>query len=168
MNNQENYGRSYAPRGKTPELITHAKRYSLSMVSAITNQGTVRFMVYKGGMNVDTFKRFLGRLIKDCERKVFLIVDNLRVHHSYALTEWLEEHKEKIELFFLPSYAPERNPDEYLNNDLKKSIENRPVVSSLKELGRNVVSHMRSLQKMPSRIMSFFEHPYVKYASNNV
>jgi len=165
MNNQENYGRSYSPKGQTPEMRTIAKRYSLSMVSAITNQGTVRFMVYKGGMNVDIFKRFLLRLIKDCKRKVFLIVDNLRVHHSYVLTDWLEEHKNEIELFFLPSYAPERNPDEYLNNDLKKSIENRPIASSLKELGQNVVSHMRSLQKMPYRVMRFFEHPSVNYAA---
>jgi transposase len=165
MNNQENYGRSYSPRGTTPQLRSHAKRYSMSMVSAITNQGTVRFMIYKGGMNVDTFKRFLSRLIKDSEQKVFLIVDNLRVHHSYVLAEWLEERKDEIELFFLPPYAPERNPDEYLNNDLKKSIENRPVISSLKELGQNVISHMRSLQKMPSRVKKYFEHPYVKYAS---
>jgi hypothetical protein len=69
-----------------------------------------------------------------------------------------------VVLFFLPSYASERNPDEYLNNDLKKSLENRPVVASLQELGRNVVSHMRSLQKMPERVMKFFEHPSVKYA----
>lgn len=164
VNNQDNYGRSYSPKGQTPVIRMRAKHHSLSMISAITNQGTVRFMVYKGGMNVDIFKRFLGRLIKDAYRKVYLIVDNLRVHHSYALDEWLEEHKDDIELFFLPSYAPERNPDEYLNNDLKKSIENRPVVASAQELAKNVVSHMRALQKLPERVMAFFNHHSVAYA----
>jgi transposase len=165
VNNQDNYGRSYSPQGQTPVIQMRAKRQALSMVSAITNQGTVRFMVYKGGMNTTIFKRFLCRLIKDSSRKVFLIVDNLRVHHSYALDEWLDEHKEKLELFFLPSYAPERNPDEYLNNDLKRSIENRPIADSFKELAKNVISHMRKLQKMPHRAMSFFKHPSVVYAA---
>src|SRR5271157_5794536 len=165
VNNQDHYGRSYSPKGQTPVIRMVAKRHSMSMISAITNQGTVRFMVYKGGMNVDTFKRFLGRLVKDSYRKVFLIVDNLRVHHSYALDEWLSEHKEEIELFFLPSYAPERNPDEYLNNDLKRSMENRPIASSVQELSKNVVLHMRKLQKMPEHVMSFFKHHLVAYAS---
>lgn len=165
VNNQDNYGRSYSPKGQTPVVRVNAKRHSLSMISAITNQGTVRFMIYKGGMNVDTFKRFMGRLIKDSYRKVYLIVDNLRVHHSYALDTWLEEHKDDIELFFLPSYAPERNPDEYLNNDLKKSIENNPIVESAQELAKNVVSHMRMLQKLPERVMSYFKHHSVIYAA---
>jgi transposase len=165
VNNQDTYGRSYSPQGQTPVIRMVAKRHSMSMISAITNQGTVRFMVYKGGMNVDTFKRFLGRLIKDSYRKVFLIVDNLRVHHSYALDEWLAEHKKEIELFFLPSYAPERNPDEYLNNDLKRSMENRPIASSIQELAKNVVSHMRKLQRMPEHVMTFFKHPLVVYAN---
>jgi transposase len=165
VNNQDNYGRSYAPQGETPVLRLVAKKHSLSMISSITNQGLLRFMVYKGGMNVDIFKQFLTRLIKDTGKKVYLIVDNLRVHHALVLTEWLNEHKAEIELFFLPSYAPERNPDEYLNNDLKKAMENNPIVTTAQELARNVISHMRSLQKMPDRVKAFFEHPHVVYAS---
>ena len=163
INNQSNYGKSYSPVGQTPVIRLRGQRFTTSMASAITNQGKVRFMLYKGAMNVDIFKRFLTRLIKDCQRKTFLIIDNLKVHHSYALTEWLEEHKEQIELFFLPSYAPERNPDEYLNNDLKKSMENRPVASTAREMVGDVISHMRMLQKMPERVMSFFKHPSVAY-----
>ena len=70
------------------------------MVSAITNQGTVRFMTYEGTMNAQTMITFLKRLIKDSGRKVFLILDNLRVHHSKLIKGWLEEHSEQIELFF--------------------------------------------------------------------
>lgn len=72
------------------------------------------------------FIDFMKRLIKDAKQKVFLIVDNLRVHHAKAVQEWLAQHKDEIEIFYLPAYAPEHNPDEYLNNDLKRTIRNKP------------------------------------------
>lgn len=165
INNEAQQGRSYSPRGKTPVLRVSAKRFSASMISSITNMGKVRFMIYKGGMNVEIFKRFLERLIKDTSRKIFLIVDNLRVHHSYALDEWLELNRDRLELFFLPSYSPERNPDEYLNNDLKIGLSNRPISRTNSEMIGNVVSHMRSLQKLPALVSSFFRHPAVAYAA---
>jgi len=112
VTNKLHYGRSYLPSGVTPVTNAQAKRLSSSMISSITNQGKVRFMICKGGLNVDIFKRFLERLIKDAQKKIFLIVDNLRVHHAKVLTEWLETNKERIELIYLPSYSPERNPDE--------------------------------------------------------
>jgi transposase len=122
-------------------------------------------MIYKGGMNVDIFKRFLERLIKDAKKKIFLIVDNLRVHHAKMLTEWLESNKNHIELIFLPSYSPERNPDEYLNNDLKIGLAARQHPKTPKDLLGNIVSHMRMLQKTPEHVIHFFEHPAVKYAA---
>jgi transposase len=82
------------------------------MISAINNEGLLRFMVYEGALQVDTFLKFLKRLIKDHDRKIFLIVDNLRVHHATNVRNWLEEYEKHIELFFLPPYSPERNPDE--------------------------------------------------------
>ena len=66
--------------------------------------------------------KFMERLIKSSEQKIFLILDNLKVHHSYIVEDWLEEHKSQIEVFFLPSYSPELNPDEYLNFDLKAGV----------------------------------------------
>jgi transposase len=165
INNEAQQGRSYAPKGKTPVLHVSAKRFSASMISSVTNQGKVRFMIYKGGMNVAIFIRFLERLIKDSQRKIFLIVDNLRVHHSYALADWLKLNIDHIELFFLPSYSPEKNPDEYLNNDLKKGLSNRPIPRTHREMIGNVVSHMRSLQKLSNHVANFFQHPSVKYAA---
>jgi transposase len=84
----------------------------------VANQGKVRFMIYKDKMNSQTLIRFMNRLIKDSDQKIFLILDHLRVHHSHMVKDWLKEHKAKIEIFFLPSYSPELNPDEYLNCDL--------------------------------------------------
>lgn len=99
-----------------------SKRFSINMVSAITNQGKVQFMISSDNMNADRFIEFMQQLIKSSTRKVFLILDNLRVHHSKIVKKWVEENKDKVVLFFLPSYFPERNPDEYLNRDLKQGL----------------------------------------------
>jgi transposase len=165
VTNEVHYGRSYSPVGITPVTQVQAKRLSTSMISSITNQGKVRFMIYKGGLNVDTFKRFLERLMKDTQKKIFLIVDNLRVHHAKILSEWLASKKDHIELIFLPSYSPERNPDEYLNNDLKNGLSAKQHPKSSKELVGNIVSHMRMLQKTPDHVIRFYQNPAVKYAA---
>ena len=84
---------------------------TLSTISTVTNQGKVEFMIYEGTMNADRFITFLKQLIKGKKQKIYLILDNLRVHHSKIVKEWVAENKEGIELFFLPSYSPEKNPD---------------------------------------------------------
>ncbi|SEL92640.1 Winged helix-turn helix [Syntrophus gentianae] len=99
--------KGFAPRGKTPIIRLNAKKSSINMVSAITNQGKVRFMLYQETMTAKVFIQFLSRLIKDSSRKVFLILDNHRVHHSKIVKAWISERKEQIELFFLPSHSPE-------------------------------------------------------------
>ena len=99
---------------------TSQERASMNMISTVTNQGKVRFMVYSGSMNAKRLLRFFAQLVKDATRKVFLILDNLRVHHARLVKAWLaaEENQRNIEVFFLPAYSPELNPDEYLNCDL--------------------------------------------------
>lgn len=94
------YARSYAPKGKTPTLKLPVRHASLSMISSIANRGDLRFMVYRGALNSDLFLIFLKRLIKDADRKIFLIADNLRVHKSKKILAWLKENKGKIALFF--------------------------------------------------------------------
>jgi hypothetical protein len=116
------HGRCYAPKGQTPVIRLTARRFSVNMISTVTNQGKVRWMICRDPLTSQVFIRFLERLIKDAGRKVLLIVDNLKVHHSRPVKEWLSKHKDQIEVFYLPSYSPERNPDEYLNGDLKASL----------------------------------------------
>ena len=120
--NDSYHGGSYSPRGKTPAIRLSAKCKRVNLISSITNQGKVRFMIYNTPMNADTFINFMKRLIKDTDRKIFLILDNLKVHHSDKARDWLLEHTDQIEVFFLPSYSPELNPDEYLNCDLKEGV----------------------------------------------
>jgi len=165
VRNDESSGRGYAPKGKTPIMRLNANRKSISMISSITNQGKVRFMVYKDAMNADLFIKFMGRLLKDAGRKVYLVVDNLRTHHSKPVKEWLHAHKDEIEVFYLPSYSPELNPDEYLNCDMKGAVHSGLPARNEKELKTKVVSHMRKLQKLPERITKYFKHPRINYAA---
>lgn len=163
--NDSYHGRSYSPRGKTPAIRLSAKCKRVNLISTVTNQGKVRFMIYKDRMNADKFIKFMKRLIKDADRKIILIIDNLKVHHSYRARDWLEEHAEQIEVFFLPSYSPELNPDEYLNCDLKAGVHSGPPARSREQLKDKALSHLRKLQKMPMRVKKYFKHPKIAYAA---
>lgn len=158
-------GRGYAPKGKTPLIRVNSRRDSLSLISSVTNKGKVRWMVYDGALNGKILIRFLGRLVKGTDRKIFLILDNLRVHHSKVVKAWLAKHKEEIEVFFLPSYSPELNPDECLNADLKKAVTSRAPSRKKGELKMVTMSHLRRLSKSPNRIKKYFQHDPVKYAA---
>jgi len=159
------HGRGYAPKGKTPIIRLSAKRASINMISAITNQGKVRFMMYQDSMNAKVLTKFIKQLLKDAERKIFLILDNLRVHHARVVKAWLQDYTEDIELFFLPAYSPELNPDEYLNGDLKAGVHSRPPARDTKGLKQKVRSHMTKLQKSPERVKKYFHHPKIAYAA---
>jgi len=165
ISNQDQVGRGYTPRGQTPVVRLTAKKITTSMISAVNNQGLMRFMCYKGALNAGLFIVFLRRLIKAAGQKVFLIVDNLRVHHAVKVSEWVAAHKDEIVLFFLPAYAPEHNPDEYLNNDVKQEMKNMPRPNSQEELVHTTTSVMRSLQRRPDRVKSYFRHKDVRYAA---
>ena len=163
--NQDQIRRSYAPKGQTPVLTQTGQKFSTSMIAAVSNRGLMRFKLYKGALNVVIFIDFLKRLIKDAKQKVFLIVDNLRVHHAKAVKEWLAQHKDEIEIFYLPAYAPEHNPDEYLNNDLKQTIKNKPRAKIRDDLVATTSSILKSIQRRLHRVKSYFRAKHVRYAA---
>lgn len=158
-------GRGYAPKGQTPVLRVNHRREGLSIISTVTNQGKVRWKIFDGAMNADILIEFFKRLIKDAGRKVFLILDNLRVHHARKVKAWLSEHEEQIEVFYLPSYSPELNPDECLNADLKDGVTRRAPARSKAQLKGAAISHLRKLQKSPHRVRRYFLHKPVQYAA---
>jgi len=165
VRNNSQHGRSYAPKGRTPVKKSMAKRFSTNMISTVTNQGKVEFMIYEGTMNADRFIKFLKQLIKGKGAKIYLILDNLRVHHSKIVKEWVAENKETIELFFLPSYSPEKNPDEYLNCDLKQGLSQKPSPKNQEKLTEHLREHMLLLQNSPQRIQKYFKHKDIRYAA---
>ena len=159
------HGRSYSLRGQTPVLRLPAKKERINLISTVSNQGLARFMIYEGTMNSDTLIKFMSRLIKDAGRKIYLILDNLRVHHSKPVKKWMKKHVDQIELFFLPSYSPELNPDEYLNCDLKDGVHSKVPSHSKKDLKKKTLSHLRKIQKSPKRVQAYFKHPKIAYAA---
>src|SRR5947209_5387496 len=114
---QPGYG--YARRGESATMEVPDRHIRVSQISAISNTGSVRFMTYTSTMTAALFIVFLTRLVRGASRKVFLIVDRLKAHDAAAVDEWAAKHQGQIELFYLPRYSPELNPDEYSNNDRK-------------------------------------------------
>lgn len=163
--NNGQHGRSYAPKGRTPVKKSMSKRFSVNMISSVTNRGKVEFMIYSGSMNADKLITFLEQLIKSKNKKIYLVLDNLRVHHSKIVKQWAEENKDKIELFFLPSYSPEKNPDEYLNCDLKQGLSMKPSPRNQEKLSENLKNHMHMLQRNPQRVKKYFQHKDIQYAA---
>lgn len=156
LQNTANYIKEYAPVGRTPILEVEARRLKLNMLYALSNKGKLRFTITKESVNADILIDFMKRLVKDTGRKVLMILDNLRVHHAKALTAWLKDHQHEIELFYLPPYSPEHNPDEYLNSGLKREISKLPMPGSEEELGKSARSVLKRTQRNSSRVRSYF------------
>ena len=158
-------GRSYAPRGETPVVRVPNKRHGLSIISTVTNKGQMRWRIFDGALNSTILIDFFKRLIKGQKKKVFLILDNLRVHHSKPVKHWLAQHAEYIEVFYLPSYSPELNPDEMANADLKQAVTKLAPARTKLQLVMATARHLRSVQRQPQRIKKYFEHDPVRYAA---
>ena len=163
-----NWVRGFAPRGKTPVLGTRTRWEKLSMISAISARGQVAFKIVEGSINTERFIEFLEALLQSAQQKIFLVVDNLRVHHTKQVTEWLADKKDKIELVFLPPYAPESNPDEYLNRDFKTALRTGAVSCDKESLLAKATAFMNKLQALPAHVMSYFRHPAAAYANQGI
>jgi transposase len=159
------HSRGYARPGKTPELAVPGSRFSVNMISTVTNSGKVRWMIYTGKMDAALFLVFLARLLAGATKKVFLIVDHLSVHEAAAVEEWLADRTDRIEVFYLPKYTPERNPDECLNCDVKANINTDGLPEDREELRGKLRRFMQRLANLPARVASYFEHKYIAYAA---
>ena len=155
----------YAPIGKKPVLKHPAKKFRINMISAITPTGKTYFSLYNESINTDRFIEFLDKAIKSSQKKLYMILDNLSVHHAKKVREWIEEHQEKITLFYLPAYSPDLNPDEYLNQDYKQSANRDKIPTNKEELKANTLDYMDSLQNNPEKVKNFFQAESLRYIS---
>ena len=140
-------------------------RHKLAMIATVTNQGQTRWLIIDEAFDAEKFIEFLTALIKDAGKKVFLILDNLRLHHSKLVKTWVAGHSEKIELFYAPSYSPQRNPEEWLNADLKQEIGKRVPVRTKARLRAAASDHMAMLEQNPERVIGYFQDSRVRYAA---
>ena len=157
--------RGYAPRGEPATQDVPDPHIRANQISAISNHGHVRFMTYATTMNAVLFLEFLGRLLRSTTGKVFLIVDRLQAHKTPEVQAWVAAHGDRLEVFHLPRYSPELNPDEYLNNDLKENVNAAGLPDDKREERSRIQEFMRRLLHLPRHVMSYFRHPSVQYAS---
>ena len=164
LRSDDQVGRSYGLRGQTPVIPGTGQRFGCNMISAITNLGQLSFQVFEGSFNVKVFLGFLGRLLKQAKRKVFLIVDGHPVHRAKLVQAWREEHTDEVEIIYLPGYSPELNPDEMLNQDVKASALRQRRPKNVRQLKADVRSYLFSTQKRPDVVCKYFEERHVQYA----
>ena len=163
IDNREHYQRGFAPQGHPPVLRVECKKERVNMMSAITNKGKIRFMMFEGSMNQRRLIEFMRRMIADVRAKIFLFLDNLSSHHGKLVSAWLEKHKARIKVFFLPPYSPELNPDEYFNHALKLDVHLGVAPRTKIDIKHKAQSFVRRLQHDVSKVKAFFRHPNVAY-----
>lgn len=158
-------GTTWARKGKTPVVSTTGARFGMNLFSAVNRQGEFRFMGVKGRINAGKFIEFLKRLVCGTKHPVFLVVDGHPTHKALKVDRYVKTTNGRLQLFYLPPYAPELNPDELVWNDLKNNGIGRKSISDLKQMKRDAISHLLSLQKKPRKIRSFFQTKTTSYAA---
>jgi transposase len=158
-------GTTWAPRGHTPVVSSTGARFGINIISAVSQRGDFRFMCVEGRVNASVFLEFLRRLVHNAPCKVFLIVDGHPVHKAKMVRDYVAAVSDWLELFFLPPYAPELNPDELVWNDLKNHAIGRQSIKGPDQLKRAVISFLRYLQRTPDRVRSYFRAPTTRYAA---
>jgi transposase len=158
-------GTTWAPKGRTPVVSSTGARFGLNLISAVSAQGEFRFMVTPGRVGARVFIEFITRLLHNADRPIFLIVDGHPAHKAAAVRKFVASLNDRFRLFFLPPYSPELNPDERVWNDLKNNAVGRKSINSLETLKRDVISHLRSIQKSPERVRHYFQNETTRYAA---
>ncbi|WP_307852699.1 IS630 family transposase [Paraburkholderia aspalathi] len=158
-------GTSFALKGETPVVRATGQRFGCNMISAITNRGELRFMVFEGTFKNATFIEFMKRLLKQATRKIYLIVDGHPVHRSAAVKKFVAENAKRLRLIRLPGYCPELNPDELLNQDVKTNALGKSRPTSKADMIGTVRRHLHRRQKEPHVIRNLFKEKHVSYAA---
>ena len=164
MRSDHQAGKSYAPKGETPVVRSTGQRFSLNMISAISNKGHLQFMLIDR-FNGDVFIDFLARMIRYSREKIFFVTDGHPAHKTKKLNVWLAENKERIEVFFIPPYSPELNAQEYLNQDVKTNVigKKRPINKA--EMRINVEDFMNQRKNNKKQVQKYFHVSHVRYAA---
>jgi transposase len=166
MRSDHHAGRTWGRKGETPVVSRTGARYRMSLISAVTSRGHMRFMIKEtGGVNAEVFIEFLGRLLIGSKNRIFLIVDRGPAHVAKKTKAFVASLGGRLRLFYLPPYSPDKNPDELVWKHLKADTVGRISITSFDDFKDKVRSSMLSLQRSPAKIRAFFQKPSLKYAA---
>jgi transposase len=168
IDSNDHLGTGYALVGETPTIEVSSSPCRMNVITAFSNEGDLRFMTYAQTMTTPLFLTFLGKLITGAKRKIYLIVDRHPAHEAGAVEDWLAKHRSEIAMFYLPARAPELNPVEYMNHDLKLGVNAEKLPEDKKELRSNMQRILHHLAKLPEHVMSYFRNSFVQYAAGTV
>jgi len=158
-------GTTWGKRGQTPIVSSTGARFGINLISAVSAQGQLRFMITKGRVTASVFIDFLKRLLLNASSPIFVIADGHPTHRAKMVERFVAAQQGRLALFILPPYSPELNPDEYVWNDLKNHGIGRKVITSLTQMRQAVLSHLHQLQKLPDIVRGFFRSPTTRYAA---
>ena len=156
-------GHIWVPKGETLVISFIGVRYSANMISAVSAQRQLRFMLKKGTVAATVFKEFLKRLMVGTTKLVFVVVDGHPTHKAKLVKKYVESQNGNLKLVILPPYSPRLNPDETVWTYVKREI-SRKTIGSLEEMKEYALSTLCRLQKTPRLIRSFFDQPECQYA----
>lgn len=159
------YGGTWAPKGETPVIRTTGKRIKVNCISAVNNNGTMRFMLYEGNFNSERFIEFLKRMLHKQTMPISLIVDGHSTHKTNKVKDFVASTEGKLKLYYLPPYSPELNPDELVWNNAKQKVAKRKYQSEKNKVTfkDNVKATMTEIQKNKILVRSFYYEPNVAY-----
>jgi len=159
-------GRTYGLKGQTPVVKTSGQRQSLNVISAVNARGEFWAATYTGKLDAASFVVFLRNFVERRAHKVFLVVDGHPAHKAKLVQDYVQSLKGRLELHFLPPYAPDLNPDEFVcgymksNGVSKKPLKQNESLQKRIEQDLNKIGHSRSL------VRSFFCAKSVFYAKD--
>ena len=143
-------GRTYGLKGHTPIVVTSGQRQSINVISAVNAQGAFWAASYTGKLNAEAFVAFLRDFMKSRNGKVFLVVDGHPAHKANIVKEYIAQLKGRLELHFLPPYAPDLNPDEFVWNYMKNTGVSKKPLKKNESLRERVEQDLATIQGTPN------------------
>jgi transposase len=151
-------GTTWAPQGRTPIVRATGQRHRVNMISAISNMGELQFMLVDGNTNAEVFKQFLEQLMLDAEQPIILVVDGSSIHKAELVKEYVKTTDGKLELYYLPPYSPQLNPDEQVWKNIKERVA-KQFPRDKHEMRAMLYKALERLQSLPEIVRGFFAHP---------
>ena len=160
------HGKTWSARGKTPVVHRPGQRQSISAASAVNAKGGFWFATYKGALNGELFVQLLRRLMYRRKRPLHLVVDGLPGHKKAVVKQYVQSLKGRLQLHFLPGYAPDLNPDELVWRHAKRTGVARNPLRKGENMEQRVTEQLKTIEQNPSLVRAFFRHPSVAYITD--